>query len=245
MAGSSSRRVLFGRHAVREALSSTRAEVHAVYAEGEPAAEILDLARRRGVSVEMSPPGALDKLCQSDRHQGVAAVVGEYAYLDPEDLVTRAGAAGERALLLALDGIQDPQNLGAMVRSASFFGAHGVLLPRDRAAHVTGAVVRASAGATERTAIALCTNLVRALQELKRRGLWIVGAAVEHGRPPSRIDLRDPVVICIGSEGKGLRPLVLRSCDHVATVPGSDGVAALNASAAAAVLLYEARRQRS
>jgi len=241
----SSRRVLFGRHSVREVLASTSVQVHAIYADGEPAAEILDLARRRGVSIEPSAAGTLDRLCASDRHQGVAAVVGEYAYVEIEDLLARARDAGEPALLLALDGIQDPQNLGAIVRSASFFGAHGVILPRDRAAHVTGAVVRASAGATERTAIALCTNLVRTLEDLKRQGLWIIGASLKDGRGPAAIDLRDPVVICIGSEGKGLRPLVLRSCDHVATVPGSDGVAALNASAAAAVLLYEARRQRA
>ena len=242
------RRILSGRHAVREALASSRADVHAVYVlSGEPIADVIELARRRGIAVEERGRAELEKLAESDRHQGAVAVMGEYGYAEPEALVQRAKTAGEAALLVALDGVQDPQNLGAIVRSASFFGAHGMLLPRDRAAHVTGATVRASAGATEHTSIALCTNLVRTLEGYKREGLWIVGAALSGGRAPSEIDLRDPVVLVIGSEGKGLRPLVLRTCDHVATLPpsGGEAVAALNASAAAAVLLYEAKRQRA
>jgi 23S rRNA (guanosine2251-2'-O)-methyltransferase len=241
-------RILFGRHAVREALSAARLDVHAVYvlAGGGPA-EVVELAKRRGVTVEERGAAELLFLAESERHQGIVAVVGEYAYVEPEALVERARAAGEAPLLVALDCVQDPQNLGAIVRSASFFGAQGVLLPRDRAAHVTGAVVRASAGATERTAVALCTNLVRTLEEWKRAGIWVVGAAAGGGRAPAEVDLRDPVVLCIGSEGRGLRPLVLRACDHVVTLPagGRDAVAALNASAAAAALLYEVRRQRS
>jgi len=239
------RRVLSGKHAVREALSSTRVPLHALYVlEGEAPGELIELARKKGVAAERRDRTALESLAGSDRHQGIVVVVGEYPYLEPEDLVARAQESGEPPLLLALDGIQDPQNLGAIVRSVSFFGAHGVLLPRNRAAHVSGAVVRASAGATERTGIALCTNLVRTLEDLKREGMWIVGTTVEGGKAPSRIDLGDPVVICIGSEEKGLRPLVTRSCDHLASIPGSGGVASLNAAAAATALLYEARRQR-
>ena len=241
------RRILSGRHAVREALTSSRTEVHAIYIlSGESLADLVELARRRGVAVAERDRAQFVVLAETDRHQGVVAVVGDYDYAEPEALLDCARAAQEKALLVALDGIQDPQNLGAIVRSASFFGAHGVVLPRDRAAHVTGAVVRASAGATERTRIALCTNLVRTIESYKREGLWIIGAALSGGRAPTEIDLRDPIVLVIGSEGKGLRPLVLRACDHVATLPpsGGEAVAALNASAAAAVLLYEARRQR-
>jgi len=148
-------------------------------------------------------------------------------------------------LLLVLDGVQDPQNLGALVRSAHVLGADGVLIPRHRAAPVTPAVVKASAGATEHTPIAQVTNVARTLEELKERGIWIVGASALGGRLPSEIDLTVPVALVLGSEGKGVRPLVLRACDLLVRIPMAGRVASLNVSVAGAILLYETVRQRT
>jgi 23S rRNA (guanosine2251-2'-O)-methyltransferase len=154
--------------------------------------------------------------------------------------------------------VQDPHNLGALVRSAHVLGAHGVIVPKDRAAQVTPAVVKTSAGATEHMAIAQVVNLTRALEELKQEGLWIAGACFDDGQgqgqskakaskiqPPWEVDLTGPIALVIGAEGKGIRPLVERTCDLRIEIPMVAGVSSLNASAAGAVLLYEARRQRS
>jgi len=204
----------------------------------------VDAARAVEVAVETRARAVVDEMAGGGNHQGVCAVVGEYPYVDPEDLLEVARARGEAPLVVVLDGVQDPQNLGALVRSAHVLGAHGVIIPQDRAAPVTPAVVRASAGATEHVKIARVVNLARALDGLKEAGLWIAGGVADDGSAPWEVDLTGPTALVVGAEGKGVRPLVLRQCDFLVRIPMLGRVASLNVSVAGAVLLYEAVRQR-
>lgn len=247
-------RLVYGIHPVEELLRSRR-EVAVLYlVEGDrAAAKLAEAARQARVAVEPRSRAELDTLVDGKLHQGAVAVAGDYPYLEPHELLDRALSHDEPPLLLVLDGVQDPQNLGALVRSAHVLGAHGVLLPRDRSAKVTATVVKASAGATEHLPIALCTNLARTLDELRERGLWTVGAVAEDEGgevlPPWRVDLRAATALVLGAEGKGLRPLTLRGCDLRVAIPMAGRavagqVGSLNVSAAGAALLYEAARQR-
>jgi len=205
---------------------------------------ILGLARTRQVPVETRPRGELDRVVHGATHQGVLLEVGPFPYAEPEALVAQASQGPAPGFLLALDGIQDPQNLGAIIRSAEAAGAHGCILPRDRAVGVTAAAVRASAGATEHLAIAQVTNLAAWLEYVKLQGFWVVGADSTEGRDLFAADLTDPLVLVIGGEERGLRPLTKTRCDLIVRIPSGGKVASLNASAAAAVCLFEAARQR-
>jgi 23S rRNA (guanosine2251-2'-O)-methyltransferase len=241
-------RLVYGLRPVEELLRSQKPVSALYYAEGRPAPaleRILKTAQAAQVSVAARPRAELDALAGGALHQGVVAVAGDFPYREPLDVVAAARATGAAPLLLVLDEVQDPQNLGALVRSAHILGAHGLIVPRHRAATVTPAVVKAAAGATEHTPIALCTNVARTLEELKEEGLWIVGASAHEGEPPWAIDFTLPTVLVLGSEGKGLRPLVERGCDRRVYIPVLGRVASLNVSAAGAILLYEALRQRS
>jgi 23S rRNA (guanosine2251-2'-O)-methyltransferase len=206
--------------------------------------DLVRLARQRGAKVREAPRQKLDRLAGTDRHQGVVAVVVDYRYRDLDELLLAAKGRGEPPLLVVLDGIEDPQNLGAIIRSAHAFGAHGVVLPRDRAAGITPAAAKASAGAVEHCPVARVTNLAQALEILKKEGVWTVATAADGDPDLASIDLSGPIALVIGSEGEGVRPLVRRTCDHVARIPMAGGVGSLNASASAAVALYEALRQR-
>jgi 23S rRNA (guanosine2251-2'-O)-methyltransferase len=205
---------------------------------------ILGLARTRQVPVETRPREDLDRVAHGATHQGVLLEVGPFPYTDPDALVTRASQGSAPGFLLALDGIQDPQNLGAIIRSADAAGVHGCILPRDRAAGVTAAAVRASAGATEHVAIAQVTNLAAFLESVKLHGFWVVGADSTEGRDLFGVDLTDPLILVIGGEERGLRHLTKSRCDLMVRIPSRGKVASLNASAAAAVCLFEAARQR-
>jgi 23S rRNA (guanosine2251-2'-O)-methyltransferase len=186
----------------------------------------------------------LDRQVRGATHQGVLLEVGPFPYADPDALVARLQAESEPGFLLVLDGIQDPQNLGAIVRSAEAAGVHGCILPRDRAAGVGPAAVRASAGATEHLPIGRVTNLAAFLEFLRGHGFWVVGTDATQGRALFGADLRGPVALVIGGEDRGLRPLTRRRCDMVVRIPSRGRVASLNASAAAAVCLFEIARQR-
>ncbi|MEK6606307.1 MAG: 23S rRNA (guanosine(2251)-2'-O)-methyltransferase RlmB [Myxococcota bacterium] len=234
-------RTLLGPHAVREALRARR-DVSLVYVlEGNKPGDIEALARSRGIEVVPRSHEALERLAEGWRHQGVVAIAGEFPYVDLDELLA---TAKEPPLLLVLDSIQDPHNLGALVRSACVLGADGVVLPRDRAAKVTPAVVRASAGTTEHIRIALVTNLARAISEMTEQGLTCIAAMSEGGAPPWEVDLRRGVALVVGAEDKGVRRLVGERCGERVTIPASP-LAPLNVSVAGALLLYEARRQRS
>lgn len=251
----SSARVVYGHHAVAELLKNQHSEVYTLFIASEsdveagPLAGLCALAAQRGLVPARRGRAELDSMTRSGVHQGVVALCGAYRYAEGiGPLIERAEAAGEPPLLLALDGVTDPQNLGALVRTAYVLGGHGVILPKDRAAPVTPTVVKTAAGATEHLPIALVSNLARSLQDLKERDIWLVAAVApgQGGQPPWELDLTMPTALLLGSEGKGMRPLSRKMCELRVEIPMSGGLSggSLNVAAAGAVLLYEALRQR-
>ena len=219
---------------------STAAEGNLIY--GRRPVEEAERGRRRVRRVWRAPETsgeALEGLCGSPDHQGVVAEVDPYPYADPNALVRREGA-----LLLALDQVQDPRNLGAVCRSAEFAGAAGVVIPERRSAEGTAVVCKASAGAVEHLEIARVRNLADWLAEAKEAGFWIWGAEAEASQSPWDADLSGPTVLVLGGEGKGIRPRVASACDGLVALPQAGRVDSLNVSAAATALLFEAVRQR-
>jgi 23S rRNA (guanosine2251-2'-O)-methyltransferase len=242
-------RVVYGIHPVLAALRARPAEVERLLlVEGELPArvsgEVLALAQGARVRVERVTRERLGELAEGGVHQGVAAELRAFAYAELEDLLALARAAGQPPLLVVLDGIQDPHNLGAIIRSAHALGAHGVVLGRDRAAGVTAAVAKASAGAVEHLRVARVTNISRALEELKTEGLWVAAADPAGDTPLWKAPLDGPLALVVGAEGEGVRQGVLSHSDFRLRVPMVPGTASLNASVAAALLLYEVARQR-
>jgi 23S rRNA (guanosine2251-2'-O)-methyltransferase len=243
------REILYGRQPVREALRSRRRDLfRVVLAEGGRGGvldEIVALAEQVGVPVETAGRRRLDEFCPAANHQGVILEVSGYPYLGLADLLIVAHERGESPLLLVLDHLQDPQNLGSLLRSAEVAGAHGAVLPQRRAAGVTPAVVRASAGASEHLAVAGVTNIAQTLTELQAAGLWIAGLeGIPEANPLYQADLTGPLALVVGGEGQGLARLVRERCDFLLRLPVRGQVDSLNAAIAGAVALYEARRQR-
>lgn len=242
--------ILYGRQTVREALRAGRRRfVQVLLAEGmEPGgivAEIVAWAKERACPVRTVLRSQLDALGDV-HHQGVAAEVGPFPYSEVDDLLLRARERGEPPLLLLLDHLQDPQNLGSLLRTAEAAGAHGAILPRRRAVEVTPAVSHASAGAAEHLAVALVTNLVQAMTYLKQQGVWLVGLHPgPEAIPYDRADLKGPLGLVVGAEGTGLSRLVRERCDFLISLPLQGHVSSLNAAVAGAIALYEARRQRA
>ena len=229
---------VYGRNAVREAVRGPR-EVREVWATERALAAEEWLREEPGLRVQVKPERALNDEAGSRDHQGVVARVGPYRYADAYEL-----AAVDRPLLVCLDQVTDPHNLGAVIRSAEGAGATGVVVPSHGAARVTPAVSRSSAGAVEHLPVAVVQNLARYLNEVKGPDLWVWGAASEDGTPLWDADLNGGVALVLGAEGRGLRPLVRRACDGLVSIPLAGRVESLNVSVAAAVLLYEARRRR-
>ncbi len=240
--------IVYGANPVRELVLARSKEVHVVYlAAGDSGPALRELARLcadRAVLVENRDRDELDRLAGAEgaRHQGAVALTGEAKSPELEEVLD--DLEGKAPLLVVLDGVQDPRNLGAIIRSAHVLGAHAVVIPKDRAAPVTPVTIKAAAGATEHLPVVTVTNLVRAIETMKARGIWTVAAVAEHAPEPAQIDLRGPIALVMGAEGKGVRPLVLRHCDHKACIPMVGRVASLNVSVAAGILLYEAARQR-
>jgi len=238
---------IYGMHAVRVMLERYPDRVLTVrLAErrDDPRARAIEeLARRHERPVERVDPHALRQQLGDVAHQGVAAAI---VPLPPwsEDELLAALQVARAPLLLALDGVQDPHNLGACLRTADACGALAVIVPRDRAAQLTPAVRKVAAGAAETTPVVTVTNLVRTLKLLKEAGLWIVGADAEAPEPAREVDLRGPIVLVLGAEGTGLRQLTRQNCDFMVRLPQRGAVESLNVSVAAAMLLYEALRQR-
>jgi 23S rRNA (guanosine2251-2'-O)-methyltransferase len=225
--------VIYGRNAVREALRGRR-RVHRVWATKQAAAEGWDPAPVTVVSAE-----EVEERAGSDAHQGVAALVDPYPYADADALL-----ASPDAWLVALDEVTDPQNLGAVCRTAEAAGATGVVIPERRSADVTPAVCKASAGAVEHLPVAQVRNLADFLADAKAKGCWVYGAAAGAATPYDGPDYTGPVVLVLGAEGKGLRPRVASMCDELVALPLRGRIASLNVSATAAVLLYEMLQQR-
>ena len=248
-------RIIYGIGPVNEALDRRRKDIAVLYIDGrrskkkrDPAPAIGKQARSFGVAVEVTDRAALDALVGSDRHQGVVAVVGEYQYVELADLLddSRSQAGAREPVLVALDGVLDPRNLGAIIRSVHVLGGAGVIVPRDRAAAVTAVVTKTSAGATEHVPVCQVTNLVRALETLKDAGFWTVALASGDGAQPiDRLECDRPLCLVMGAEGRGIRRLVGAACDYRVEIPmAGAGVGSLNVSVSAGIALYEVNRQR-
>jgi 23S rRNA (guanosine2251-2'-O)-methyltransferase len=237
--------ILYGKNPVLEALRSGRPARKLVVAAGtreEPRLdEILALAVERAIPVEESPRRRLDDIAHTEHHQGVAGYFHSRPPVHLDDLIAGASAPG---LLLVLDGIQDPQNLGALTRTADAAGADGIVVARDRAAGVTGAAAKASAGATEWVPVCTVPNLAQALTRLGDAGYWRVGLAAEAEQRYDTVDYTSPLALVVGAEGSGLRTLTRQRCDALVSLPMLGHVGSLNAGVAGGLLLYEAARQR-
>lgn len=242
--------VLYGLHPVEEALRAGKRRIDQVLVARERQDERLErLAarfREAGIRVRREPREQLTLAAKTDAHQGVVAMVRAQEFLAIEDLFAAApdAKAGAARLILAVDGVEDPQNLGALLRVADGAGVDGVILTERRSAPLSPAAVKASAGAAEHLRIARVVNLVRALEELKRHNIWVVGLDERGETDYDRFDLTGDCVLVLGREGAGLHDLVRRTCDFLLRIPMAGGVSSLNVSAAGAVVLYEAARQR-
>jgi len=245
-------RVIYGVGPVREIVARRASNVRAIWVDprradksaGDPVAQIVTAARAAGIRVEDREREILDRAVGEDaRHQGIVAWLGAMSYVDLEAMV----GGEEPALIIALDGVEDPRNLGAILRSAYLLGASGVIIPEHRAAQVTAVAAKTSAGASELVPIAQVGNLVRALEELRELGVWRVAVhATESAQPIGKIDGTLPLVLVLGAEGSGVRPLVAKNCDFHAVIPmARSAVGSFNVSVAAALALYEIRRQRT
>jgi 23S rRNA (guanosine2251-2'-O)-methyltransferase len=240
--------LLYGRNAVRECLRARRRHIHRVlFAEVlEPASivdEILTLAHQLRAPVQRVPRKMLDNLAKS--HQGVAVEVGRYPTVMLEDILDRANKFNAPPFIVALDHLEDPHNLGAIIRTAEVVGVHGVIIPRQRSASVTPAVVNASAGAAEHIWVAEVPNLVQTLKKLKQANVWLVGVEdAPSALVYSQADLTGPIALVIGSEGKGISRLVKETCDFLIKLPMQGKIESLNASVAAGVILYEVWQKR-
>jgi 23S rRNA (guanosine2251-2'-O)-methyltransferase len=240
--------VAYGTHAVRVLLTRSPARVHRVLvASGREAgrhAEIKALAQRAGIQVSAADDSMLDRLAEGGRHQGIVAEIAPRAG-DPETQLEEAlEAAGEAPLLLVLDGVQDPHNLGACLRSADAAGVAAVIAPRDRAAGLTPVVRKVAAGAAETVPFVSVVNLARTLRELKERGIWLVGTDGETDKSVFEADFKGPTAIVMGSEGEGMRRLTRECCDQLVKIPMAGAVESLNVSVATGIVLFEAVRQR-
>jgi 23S rRNA (guanosine2251-2'-O)-methyltransferase len=228
---------VYGIRPVVEALGSRRRRVFEVIdAVGDR--EVAEAASARGVEVKRASRQRVEELAGGGVHQGVVARVEPYPYSGLDEILST-----REPLILVLDGVSDPRNLGAVLRAADGAGASGVIIPKDRAVGVTAAAVKASAGASEHVRVARETNLRRAIETMKRAGIWVY-AAEAGGTPYTELDLTGPVGLVLGSEGRGVRRLVREGCDGVVSIPMLGAVGALNVSVASAVLLYEVRRRR-
>ncbi|HVO57966.1 MAG TPA: 23S rRNA (guanosine(2251)-2'-O)-methyltransferase RlmB [Dongiaceae bacterium] len=239
---------LTGIHAVKEALEAGRPVEHVLVAKGRQdtrAEEIVQLARRNGVPVRFEERAQLDRLAGTRDHQGVVAMAAARAAATLEDVIAGANKdKGRPGLIVLLDGVEDPHNLGAIVRTALAAGAHGVVIPERRAAGLTDTVARASAGALAHLPVAKVTNLARSMEELKEAGYWLVGLDERADKSYTEVDYTSPTGIVMGGEGGGLHELTRKRCDFVVSLPTSGPVKSLNVSVATGVVLFEALRQR-
>lgn len=239
---------LLGPNAVEAQLDADPTRILEVLVEDgkrNPRVEALaERVRRMGIAVQRQPRPNMDKRVANDRHQGIAARWRLPEPLDEADLLRLIEEQSEPALILVLDGVQDPHNLGACIRTAAAAGAHAVVVPKDRAVGLTPTVLRSSAGMAAKLPLVRVTNLARALEKLKKAGVWIGGAAGEANDSVYAADLKGPMAIVMGSEGEGMRELTRKTCDYLWKIPIAAGVESLNVSVAAGVFLFEARRQR-
>lgn len=235
-----------GRNAVLEAFRSGKA-VDKLFVlercEDGPVRTILREAKKHDTMVKFVKKERLDQMSETGKHQGVIAMTAAYTYAEVEDILEAAREKGEPPFILLLDNIEDPHNLGAIIRTANLAGAHGVIIPKNRAVGLTATVARTSAGALHYTPVAKVTNLARTIEELKKQGMWFVCADMG-GTQMYDLDLKGSIGLVIGNEGEGVSKLVREKCDFIASIPMQGDIDSLNASVAAGVLAYEIVRQR-
>ena len=238
--------VIEGRNAVLEAFRSGRTIDKLFVLDGcqdGPVRTIVREAKKHDTIINFVGKERLSQLTQTGKHQGVLAYAAAYAYSEIEDMLKLAEERGEDPFLILLDGIEDPHNLGAIIRTANIAGAHGVIIPKRRAASLTATVAKTSAGALNYTPVAKVTNLVKTMDELKEKGLWFACADMD-GEPMYGLNLTGPIGLVIGSEGEGVSRLVKENCDFTAAIPMKGEITSLNASVACGILAYEVVRQR-
>jgi len=243
--------VLYGLHPVEEAVRSGSRRLDCVMLarerhdrKDERLERLAEACRAAGLRVSIESRDHLTRMARTDAHQGVLALVRERAFLGIEDLLSAKNPDGRHRFFLALDGVEDPHNLGALLRTADGAGVDGVILPERRSAPVTATVAKTSAGASEHVRIARVTNLVRSLEQMKQANVWVLGLD-ERGTPDyTEFDFRTDCVLVLGREGAGLHDLVKKTCDHLLRIPMAGAVSSLNVSVAGAVVMYEAMRQR-
>lgn len=237
---------LAGVNSIMEALRGKR-KVHKIYVQegrgGKRIDDLLRFAQKKGVYWQYVDKQRLDSMYTVSNHQGIVAQVDSFEYSSVEEILEQAALQGKEPFILVLDGIEDPQNLGSIIRTAECAGIHGIIIPRHSSADITAAVARASAGAVEHMSIAQETNLVNCIKQLKEKGLWIVGADMD-GREYFDGQIPSPTALVIGGEGKGIRKLVRENCDMLVSIPMMGMISSLNASVAAGLVIYEAVRQR-
>ena len=239
--------VLVGRNAVLEALRSGRGINKLLVAKGDregSVAEILALAKERGIPVQMVERSKISSMVGDMRHQGVLAHVAPVAYAELEDILKLAAERGEQPLLLLLDELEDPHNLGALMRTADAMGVHGILMPKRRSVPLNATVAKTSAGAVEYVPVARIGNIAQTLKALKEKGFWVAGADMEGKETCYEANLTGPLVLVVGSEGKGMSRLTKESCDFLVRIPMAGKINSLNASVAGSILMYEAMKQR-
>lgn len=243
---SGSENLIIGRNPVMEALKSGREIEKLIIAKDAEGSirKIIGMAKEKNLFCQFAEKTALDRIAGGKVHQGVIAYVSAFEYCDPEDILERARRKGEDPFVIILDGIEDPHNLGAIIRTADGAGAHGIIIPKRRAAGITDVVAKASAGAVEYVPVAKVSNIAQTIDRLKEMGVWI-GACDMDGTEYDQADLKGSLALVIGAEGQGISRLVKEKCDFGISIPMAGKITSLNASNAAAVLMYEARRQRN
>ncbi len=235
-----------GRNEVIEAFRSGKSIDHLYMLDGSfdgPMQTIRKEAKKQGLRIEFTDRKKLDEMSATGKHQGVIAKIAAYRYAGVDDILYRAEKNNEDLFVFLLDNITDPHNLGAIIRTANLAGAHGVIIPKDRAVGLTAVVAKASAGAINYTPVAKVTNLARTIEDLKKKGVWFVCADID-GNSPYETDLTGPMGLVIGAEGSGVRELVRSRCDYIVSIPTKGDIDSLNASVAAGVMAFEILRQR-
>ncbi|MBM4331919.1 MAG: 23S rRNA (guanosine(2251)-2'-O)-methyltransferase RlmB [Deltaproteobacteria bacterium] len=240
--------VIYGINPVLEALRAERQILHKVILaggrEGSSLQAVRQLAQKKNIPIQVCPREVLSKLARTEHHQGVIGLQAETLYTSLEELLQSIRKAPGPGLVLLLDGLEDPQNFGSLIRTAEACGLQGIVIPKDRAVGITPAVIKASAGAAAHIPVVRVTNLANTLKELKEEGFWIVGADARGGKSLYEMKFDMNVGLVIGSEGKGIRPLILKKCDYTVSIPLKGKISSLNAAIAGAVILFEILRQQ-
>jgi 23S rRNA (guanosine2251-2'-O)-methyltransferase len=236
-----------GRNPVIEALTSGESIEKIYIQKGNvqgSAQKIINLARKKKIQVTEVDKNKLNAIAETDSHQGVVAIVSPIEYVSVEDIIKKAEEKGEQPFIVILDEIEDPHNLGSIIRSANAFGAHGVIIPKHRSASVTATAVKTSAGACFYTPVAKVTNLVNTMKELKKMGIWITGADMGGEKDIYSADFTGPIAIVIGNEGSGMTRLVREECDFIVNIPMVGEIESLNASVSASIFMYKVSEVR-